>query len=127
MTDQLFHILNNNYFGKEYLFVGTPQFKYLNYTDLNSAVEAMHYHSAIIKSTLNTAIDRRTGKPKDNSFTHIGKEDTNSLLTNHKLLENEGSAQYSTWLKSTASIERSLSENIESVKLSMKQQTTTFY
>ena len=55
--------------------------------------------SIITKSSLSTAIDRRTGRAKDSSFTQIGEKGKNSLPTNHKLLEDEGSVQYSTWLK----------------------------
>lgn len=44
ITDPLFHILGNNYSGRESLFVATPKLKCLNFTDLNSAIEAMRYH-----------------------------------------------------------------------------------
>lgn len=66
---------------------------------MNEYLLSRYLSNVIIKSTLNTTIEKRTGKAKDTQYTSINKTDTDSLAKNHKLIEDEGSLQYSSWLK----------------------------
>ncbi|KNC23362.1 hypothetical protein FF38_00516 [Lucilia cuprina] len=106
IVDQLDHLFNTNYSGKEHEFLQIPAWKNFNSTDLSSAVKTMRYHrykmneyllSGYLSNEIVGSISKRSGKAKNYSYADVS--DDNFVPTNHKLIEDEGSSQYSTWLK----------------------------